>query len=285
MRLLILGATGMLGNTCYRFLSSAPGIEVFASVRDPAQAEQFVSALRSNVIGGIDVLSDTDVQAVLTQSRPDVVVNCIGLVKQLEAAGEPTAAIAVNALLPHRLARSCDQIGARLVHVSTDCVFSGSQGHYKESDFPDALDLYGRSKLLGEVDRKGHLTLRTSIIGPELGGRVTGLVEWFLSQKGRVNGFTRARFSGVSTLEFATVLRDVVLPDAGLEGLYHLAADPVSKFDLLHELARAYGRDIEIVPRDEPVIDRSLDAGRFRQKTGYKAPDWTRMVQAMRDFR
>jgi dTDP-4-dehydrorhamnose reductase len=209
--------------------------------------------------------------------RPGVVVNCIGLVKQLAAADDPLQALPINSLLPHRLAWLCSLIGARLVHISTDCVFNGRKGGYRETDPSDAEDLYGRSKFLGEVAYSHTITLRTSIIAH-------GLVAWFLSQNGRVKGYRRAIFSGLPTVELSRVVRDVVLPRSDLAGLYHVAAAPIAKFDLLTIVAAAYGTDAVIDPDDSVVIDRSLDAGRFRQATGYVAPPWPELVARMRDF-
>jgi dTDP-4-dehydrorhamnose reductase len=216
--------------------------------------------------------------------RPEVVVNAVGLVKQLAAADDPLAALPVNAMLPHRLARLCALAGARLVHVSTDCVFAGSRGGNRESDTPDATDLYGLSKLLGEVVDAPHaITLRTSIIGHELGS-AHGLVGWFLAQTGRVKGYRRAVFSGLPTVELARVIRDHVLPRPELHGLYHVSAAPIDKDTLLRLVAARYGHAIEIDADDRVVIDRSLDSSRFRAATGYAPPDWPELVARMHAF-
>jgi dTDP-4-dehydrorhamnose reductase len=177
----------------------------------------------------------------------------------------------------------CKATGARLVHISTDCVFSGEKGGYLESDFPDAYDLYGRSKLLGEVDYPHAITLRTSIIGRELSGH-RSLVGWFLAQQGTVQGFTGAIFSGLPTMELARVINEYVLPRPDLHGLYHVATQPINKYDLLKLVAKTYGKDTEIVPSDRLTIDRSLNADRFREATGYVAPEWPVLVQNMHDF-
>jgi dTDP-4-dehydrorhamnose reductase len=212
-----------------------------------------------------------------------VVINCIGLVKQLAEADDPLLALPINAMLPHRLARLCDVASARLVHVSTDCVFSGARGNYIEGDSPDAQDLYGRSKLLGEVDYPHAVTLRTSIIGHELSS-ANGLVGWFLAQQGRVSGYRRAVFSGLPTIELARVIRDHVLPRPALRGTYHVSASPINKFDLLKLVARTYGKEIEIVEDDAVLIDRSLDSTRFRTETGYAPDDWPALVARMHAF-
>jgi dTDP-4-dehydrorhamnose reductase len=219
----------------------------------------------------------------LDQVRPDVVVNCIGLVKQAVEADDPLAAIPINSLLPHRLLRLCKLARIRLIHFSTDCVFSGARGGYRENDSADASDLYGRSKLLGELNDPQALTLRMSVIGPELAGR-HGLLGWFLAQRGHAPGFTRAIFSGLTTLELARVVRDVVLPRSELHGLLHVAAEPISKYHLLVLIARIYGISIDIQPDDRLVIDRSLDPSQFHRLTGYVAPSWPEMVSAMHQF-
>jgi dTDP-4-dehydrorhamnose reductase len=204
-------------------------------------------------------------------------------VKQLAEADDPLTALPINSMLPHRLARLCELAGARLVHISTDCVFSGAKGMYVESDFPDADDLYGRSKYLGEVDYPHAVTLRTSIIGHELDG-ARSLLCWFLAQGGPVRGFTKAVFSGLPTVELARVVRDFVLPHPELHGLYHVSAAPINKYDLLKLVAQAYGKDIEITPHDQLVIDRSLDSTRFKAATGYAPPSWPELVRTMHAF-
>jgi len=223
---------------------------------------------------------DTVLRA-LDAVRPDLVVNCIGIVKQRPEAADPVASITVNSLFPHRLARACAEGGARLIHISTDCVFSGEAGSYRENDRPDAADLYGRTKLLGEVDAPGCVTLRTSLIGHELSG-THGLVEWFLSQRGTVRGFARAVFSGFPTVEMARIVADRIIPDRRLSGLYHLSSAPVTKYDLLRQVAKEYGKRIRIERDEEFVCDRSLDSSRFRGATGYEPPGWPALVAGMR---
>jgi dTDP-4-dehydrorhamnose reductase len=214
--------------------------------------------------------------------RPEVVINCIGLVKQLEEANDPIQALSINALLPHRVARLCALVGARLIHVSTDCVFSGRKGGYAETDTPDAEDLYGRSKLLGEVDYPS-ITLRTSIIGHELNS-AHGLIGWFLAQKSGVKGYSRAIFSGLPTCELARVVRDFVIPRPELHGLYQVAAAPISKYELLRLVNQQYGKDLSIAPDEALKIDRSLDGSRFRAATGYLASSWPDLVAQMHAF-
>ena len=273
----------MLGNAVFRLFSESSDIEVYGTARSAGRLESFDQALRSRISIGVDVERQDHLVRLFDRVRPEIVINCIGLVKQLIEAENPLAALPVNALLPHRLARLASLIGARLVHVSTDCVFTGRQGNYRESDAPDALDLYGRSKLLGEVDYDNAVTLRTSIIGHELAS-AHSLVGWFLSQQGRVRGFTRAIFSGLPTVELAYLIRDYVIPRPGMRGLWHVSSAPIAKYDLLHLVKRAYGRDNEIVADDRLVIDRSLDSSRFQAETGWRPKSWEALVNTMRLF-
>lgn len=273
----------MLGNAMIRVLSEDRDLDVYGTTRSSAVRRHFSDAVASRLIAGVDVEQFDSLIALFGRLRPELVVNCIGLVKQLAEADDPLQALPINALLPHRLARLCELVGARFVHISTDCVFNGRRGNYREADLPDAEDLYGRSKFLGEVDYPHAVTLRTSIIGHELAG-AHGLVSWFLEQRGRVKGYRKAVFSGLPTVELAQIVRDLVLPLPELRGLYHVAADPIAKFELLKLVADAYGKEIEIEPDDRVVIDRSLDATRFREATGYVAPAWPELVARMRDF-
>lgn len=283
-QVLVLGASGMLGNAVVRWLAQDPQLAVVGSVRGEATARRLQAmAPAARFVSGVDVESLDGLTRLFAEVRPKVVINCIGIVKQLAEADDPLTAIPINALLPHRLARLAQVAGARMVHVSTDCVFTGSRGLYKESDVPDAADLYGRSKLLGEVDYPNAVTLRTSIIGHELASQ-HGLVGWFLAQQGPVRGFTRAVFSGLPTVELARVIHEHVLPNEGLHGTYHVSAAPLNKYELLKLVARQYGRETDIQPHDQLVIDRSLDSSRFREATGYQPPDWPELVRRMHAF-
>lgn len=283
MKILVLGASGMLGNAMLRVLSQGGEHEVWATARSSSGVRRLGPMLVQRIMFGVDVENNDSLASVFAQRRPDLVVNCIGLVKQLAQADDPLQALPINALLPHRLARLCAVAGARLVHISTDCVFAGTRGNYRESDPSDAQDLYGRSKYLGEVGYEHTITLRTSIIGRELAS-AHGLVDWFLAQQGPIKGYTRAIFSGLPTVELARVVRDIVVPRPDLSGLYHVASQPISKHDLLVLLKATYGKTIEIAPDHAVVIDRSLDASRWREATGYVAPDWAALAAAMHEF-
>lgn len=284
MKILVLGASGMLGNAIFRVMIHGGHHEVFGSARSASVKKFFADKLAGNIITGIDVENSDSLAGLFSDVRPDVVINCIGLVKQLAKANDPLNALPINALLPHRLARLCELVRARLVHISTDCVFSGRKGDYLETDEADAQDLYGRSKLIGEVEYPHTVTLRTSIIGHELNS-THGLIGWFLAQQGPVKGFTNAIFSGLPTCELARVIRDQVLQHKNLRGLYHVAAQPISKHDLLEIVNQEYDKGLKIEPDDRLKIDRSLNASRFREATGYLAPTWPDLIAQMREFR
>lgn len=282
-RVLVLGASGMLGNAVLRVFAQSPEFLAFGSVRSASSMKSLPQEVKANIISGVDVENIDSLAKVFASVHPDIVINCVGLVKQLAEADDALLAIPINALLPHRLARLCEVANARLVHMSTDCVFSGAKGMYTEADASDAKDLYGRSKYLGEVDYPHAITLRTSIIGHELEG-ARSLVGWFLAQEGRVKGFRRAIFSGLPTVEIARLIRDHVISNPQLRGVYHVSADPINKFDLLALVAKVYGKDIEIQPDEQLAIDRSLDSTRFRQASGFQPKSWPELVQAMHDF-
>lgn len=284
MRTLVLGASGMLGNAMLRVMARADELEeVWGTARTGRVLGNFDAPLAKRIVTGVDVDNTDSLMRLFTELRPKVVINCIGLVKQLAEAEDPLLALPINSLLPHRLARLCELIHARLVHISTDCVFSGAKGGYCESDDADAKDLYGRSKFLGEVDYPHAVTLRTSIIGHELSSS-HGLVGWFLAQKGSIKGYKQAIFSGLPTCELAGVIRGLVLPRPELHGVYHVAADPISKFELLRLVNKEYTKSLQIEPDEELKINRSLNATRFREVTGYVAPPWPQLIADMHSF-
>ncbi|WDZ87858.1 dTDP-4-dehydrorhamnose reductase family protein [Micromonospora cathayae] len=277
---LVVGATGMLGHALLRELSEDQRLDVHATARSLAGRDGlYPAALRARITPAVDATRFGPVRQLLDDLRPDVVVNCVGVIKQRPDVRDAVPTVTLNALFPHLLAETCARLGSRLVHVSTDCVFSGRRGGYLEDDLPDPCDLYGRSKLLGEVPAPA-LTLRTSIIGHELTTN-RSLLDWFLSQRGQVRGWTRAVYSGVTTLEFARLLRTVVLPRPDLTGLYHVASTPITKYDLLRLVADVYGWRGELVPDDGFTCDRSMRADALAEITGYRPPAWPDMIRAM----
>jgi dTDP-4-dehydrorhamnose reductase len=280
MRMLILGGTGMLGHKLWQ--TCAGRFDAYVTFRQSADFYAHLGIFEpTRALGGVSAQAFDSVKRAFAAVQPQVVVNCIGIVKQDAAAKDPYQSIAVNSLFPHRLAQLCAATGMRLIHISTDCVFTGRSGNYREDDVSDAEDLYGRTKLLGEPDYDHCLTLRTSMIGRELRG-AHGLVEWFLGQQGKtVRGFKRAVFSGFTTAALADVIGDVIAGHRDLRGVWHVAADPINKFDLLSLVKQTYELDIEIEPDESFVCDRSLNGERFRRETGITAPSWPEMIAQM----
>lgn len=280
---LILGGTGMLGHLLLRYLSAYPEYDVYATARSLAGLEKkFPKDLLDRFRqGSVDANYFDSVIRALASIRPDIVINCIGIIKQLPLASDPLTAISVNALLPHRISLISRTAGARVIHISSDCVFDGNKGMYTENDQSNAEDLYGRTKFLGEVSYPPHcVTLRTSIIGHEMKGRY-GLIEWFLAQTQKCRGFRKAIYSGFPTTELARIIADYVLPSPTLTGLYHVSSEPISKYDLLRLVAERYGKEIEIEPYDDFVQDRSMDSTIFREMTGYQPPPWDTLIEMM----
>lgn len=281
--ILILGATGMLGHTLFKSLSKDPQLQVFGTARHKTAKTYFSKELAKRVLVNVDVESDQSLLAVFNKVKPDVIINCVGLIKQVGAANDVLQAIPINSLLPHRLTYLTKQIKARLLLMSTDCVFSGGKGNYKESDQADCTDLYGQSKLLGEIIDQPHvLTIRTSIIGHELRGGHS-LVNWFLKQKGVATGYTKAIYSGLPTIELANIIHALILPNPKLSGLYQIASEPISKFDLLSLIANTYKKGVALTKASSPKIDRSLSYAKFKKQTGYKPKSWVQLVQEMHD--
>lgn len=284
MRVLVLGASGMLGNAMFRILSEKKNWKVFGTVRSGTAKKFFSPELADRLVVGYDLLDHDDLTKVFSQVEPDVVVNCVALSKGSTCVGDLMSLVPIYALLPHRLAVFCSLAKARLVHISTDGVFSGIKGGYAEEDPPDAQDFYGITKFVGEVQYPHTITLRTSIIGHELQSK-QGLIGWFLSQQSECKCFTRAIFSGFPTVILAQIIRNIVIPRTDLFGVYHVAAEPISKFDLLRLVAEVYGKEIDIVPDDHIVSDRSLNSDRFRAATGYVAPDWPELITVMHHYK
>jgi len=282
MKILVLGVTGMLGSEVFRTLLTYKGFETVGTMRSSAGMRFFSDSEKQHLVAGIDVLNPNCLTDLFDETNPDLVVNCIGLIKQLADSRDPLTVLPLNSLLPHRLANHCEKSGSRLIHISTDCVFSGQRGKYQEADTSDADDLYGKSKFIGEVNDRSHaITLRTSIIGHGLESN-DSLIDWFLAQSGSVAGFSRAIFSGLPTTELARVIAEYVIPRSELSGLFHVAAKPIDKCALLQLVAAQYRKNINIVPEDKFAIDRSLDSSRFESVTGYNPPPWLELVRQMR---
>lgn len=280
MRILITGGNGMLGHKLVQRLSA--NFDVYATLRGSfSDVGLFGIFERGLIIENVDLIDESAIRRAVELVRPDVVINAAGVIKQRPTSKDVVNTLLVNSILPHRLAALGHEFGFRVIVISTDCVFSGTKGNYSEDDSADALDLYGRSKNLGEIDGDDCLTIRTSIIGREL---QTGhsLVEWLLSNKGgKVKGFSRAIYSGFPTIVFADIISNLLSEHKALSGTYHISSDPIDKYTLLELINDAYRARIEIEPDETFAIDRSLDSSRFRSETGFKPASWNEMVDRM----
>lgn len=280
MKILVFGASGMLGHKLIQVLG--PDAEVWGTLRDSVGEFGrlgFIDA--SRLVTSIDAADEASIRSSIDQVRPDVVLNAIGVVKQLPTSKDVIRTLTINSIFPHRLAQLAAEFGYRLITVSTDCVFDGVKGNYSETDTPNATDLYGKSKNLGEVADEKVLTLRTSIIGREL-ATSHSLVEWFLSNEGgSVKGFRQAIYSGFPTVVLANIIKGLIFDHPKLKGLYHVSSDPIDKYELLKLLKEHYKANIDIEPSDDLRIDRSLDSTRFRRETGFEPSRWPEMIERM----
>jgi len=283
MKILVIGASGMIGSAVFRALSNDNNFDTYGTLRNSRLKTFFSDKVLGNLII-IDDVEESDALSLYIEGLlPDVIINCVGLTKHRPEAQNAISLIALNSLLPHRLAALSKLISARLIHVSTDCVFSGHKGSYVEDDFADAHDAYGKSKFLGEVHCLHAVTLRTSTIGHELQTKY-GLLNWFLSQETQCRGFGRAVFSGLPTVVFAQIIKEIVIPHTRLSGLYHVGAKPINKFDLLKLISKLFKKNINIIRDDKLIIDRSLDSTRFQLATGYIAPEWPDLINLMYQY-
>lgn len=282
MKVLVLGATGLLGNAVFRVLSQSAELDVLGTVRHESARGHFANSLISRLVTVDNLEDESTLISMLDSTSPDVIINCTSASGSQRT--EPDRLISILSLLPQRLGHLTRKRNTRLVQIGSDGVFSGRKGLYSENDFPDASDPYGVAKILGEVDGPNAITLRTSVVGPALDSD-HGLLSWFLRQERECRCYTRAIFSGLPAVVIASVIRDIVLPRKELHGIFHIAAGPISKFDLLDMVRQQYKKDIVLIPDDTVVIDRSLDATRFRLATGYTPPSWPEMIAEMHAFK
>ena len=280
LRILVLGATGMLGHKLWQYLSSRFP-DTFATTRKSLSSYRSKDLVnRSRIIDSIEADDFAVLTGVMRSVKPDFILNCIGITKRHAEADSPSHAIALNSLFPHRLVEWGKRNSARVINFSTDCVFSGLQGGYDENSTPNATDLYGKTKALGEIQGENALTLRSSFIGTELENG-SELLEWFLSQKGTVRGFTKAIYSGLTVIELCRVVEKILVHHPATKGLYNISSDPISKFDLLMLIKRKMLLDIEVVPYDNDFCDRSLNSAKFRIDFKYTPPSWDVMIQEL----
>jgi dTDP-4-dehydrorhamnose reductase len=280
-KILVLGVNGMLGNTIFRYFSTNNQFDVIGVCR---QTVPELASFSKNIKIVNNLIEYDSLINIFNSFKPSVVINCVGIIKQSDISKHVLDSIPVNSLFPHRLAGLCGLINARLIHFSTDCVFSGNKGSYLESHNPDPIDLYGRSKLIGEVMDQNSITLRTSIIGHELKSNKS-LLNWFLSSQNEIKGFKNAYFSGLTTLEVAKVIEKHILPNSEINGLFHLASDRISKYELLSKISEVYNHKINIIPEYDYFIDRSLNCDKFINKTGYSITPWSLQINEMYKFK
>lgn len=279
-KIVVLGGDGMLGHKMFQALRERFS-GTFCTLRGdprtpPLCRVEFLQG--EDVLRGVDVTDFAALDATLSTLHPEYLINCVGIIKQLAEATLPVPSITINSLLPHKLAAAAARWGGRVIHFSTDCVFSGNRGNYREEDPSDGDDLYGKTKFLGEVAAPNALTLRTSMIGREL-SRHRSLLDWFRAQNhGKVRGFRRVIYSGVTTNHLAELVASIVHNYPALHGLYQVASEPISKYDLLCLLREAYRLDVQIEPDDLVVSDRSMRCDRLREAIGYSCPSWPQLV-------
>jgi len=280
MRILVVGGSGMLGHKLVQFLQKRHFVGT--TIRGNfGEIESYGIFQKENTFENVDVENFSVIEQVVETFQPQVVINAVGVIKQLPTAKNAVKTILLNSLFPHQLAELTQQLGVRLITIGTDCVFDGKKGNYTEEDIPNAQDLYGKSKNLGEVSGEHCLTLRTSIIGREL-KTAHSLIEWFLSNQGKtVKGFTNAVFTGFPTIVLAEIIQKIIEDFPDLSGLYQVAGEPINKFELLKLTRDAYQADIEIEPSDDFKMDRSLDSHKFRTATKIEFADWKTMIETM----
>lgn len=281
MKALILGGSGMLGHKLWQTLGNS--IEVVCTLRT-SQANKKLEQLRTpnrRIEYGLHAENIDSIERILQIEKPDVLINCIGIIKQLELSKNFIQSIQLNSLLPHQLNKICTNYGIRFIHISTDCVFDGKKGNYKEDDISDAEDLYGKSKYLGEVVYDNALTIRTSIVGHELESSIS-LFDWFLSQTGTIKGYSKVMYSGLTTLELSNVILDIVLNHKMMNGLYQISSNPISKYDLLNILKIVYEKNIQVEAYDNYESNKVLNGSKFNELTGYHVPSWEEMIASLR---
>tara|TARA_B100000989_G_C19515946_1_gene461651 strand:- start:1430 stop:2311 length:882 start_codon:yes stop_codon:yes gene_type:complete len=277
MRILILGGSGMLGHTFFKVWKANSEVKVTLRKRLEDYEHNQIFGI-GEYFEGIDLRRLDTLRDVIISYKPDCIVNCSGVTKQICNEFNQEDVFTLNALLPHKLAGLCDNFGTRLIQLSTDCIYSGKKGNYNESDISDAEDLYGKSKYQGELNKTNSLTLRKSSIGLELGNK-HGLVEWFLNQKGSILGFDKAIYSGFSSIHLAGLIESIIFDSPDLQGIYNIASKPISKYYLLSSLQeRIDNFELDIIRDDKIKIDRSLNPSKFLEQTNLKFPSWEKML-------
>lgn len=285
MKLLILGSNGLLGNTLTKYFFKKSNYETFGLLRDSSKLKFFKKEDINRLIFINDVLDYENLKIKIKKLKPNVIINCIGLTNKLKKQDISITEkyINVNSIFPHKLQKICIELSIRLIHLSSDCVFSGRKGFYSESDYPDPIDIYGRSKILGELEHDNTVTIRKSVIGHELVSK-RGLLEWFLNQEIKVEGYKEAFFSGLTVLELAKIIDMYIIPNQNLKGIFHISGETISKYDLLKIIANEYNKLIRIIPNQSIKINRSLNSNLFCELTGYEIKSWPFLIKSMFEF-
>jgi dTDP-4-dehydrorhamnose reductase len=281
MKIVLLGVTGMLGSQML-YEAQNRNLTVDVILRNDRLLKQHFPNIKDESIHLIDDIKDFGrLKLLIGEIKPDVVINCVGIVKQSTLASSAYDSALINVYLPHFLSDCASQNKFQFIHISTDCVFDGQKGNYNETDDSNASDLYGKSKFLGEVSNPYSVTLRTSIIGHEISKPTFGLLEWFLNSEGDIYGYTNAVFSGVTTNELAKIIYDVVIPQNLKGQVYQIASKAINKFELLKLIGYEYNKQLNIIPVDKPILDRSLNPSKFEEHTGYIVNQWPDMIKVM----
>lgn len=282
IKIIVLGASGMLGHKVFEILSKYDEYDVYGTVTSISSFRNCLpKQFNNHIVKNIYANKIETVEVLIKKAKPNVVINCIGIIKQNKDSKDYINSITINTLFPHLVANLCEKYNSRFITIATDCVFDGTKGDYKDSDLPTCHDVYGMTKYLGEVkDKENSLTLRTSIIGHELDSSIS-LLDWFLSQDNVVKGYKKAIFSGFTTLEFAKLLAEKIIPNKKLFGLYQISVDPISKYKLLKIITDIYKKNIRITIDDEVKINRSLNSDILRKIINYKPPKWQDLVFEM----
>mgnify|MGYP001284408597 CR=1 FL=1 len=277
MKIIILGASGMIGSTLFSYLRESH--EVMGTLRlNKESYDKFEKLNLDNIIYDLDVRDTDRIHDLIVTQKPDVLINATGIVKQVVDQSSKSKLIEINALIPHKLHELCLKHQVRHIQFSTDCVFSGLKGNYGESDIPDPQDLYGLSKYTGEIHDQGTLTLRTSTIGLEV-GTSHGLIEWFLSERGEIQGYSKAIYTGITTIELAKFVEEIISRFDDISGLWQVSGERISKYELLSMLKEKLNRtDIEILRNEEYICDRSLSNSKILNATNYQFPSWDKML-------
>jgi len=285
MKIIILGCSGLLGNTITKYFLGINDFETYPIIRDSSKIKFFGKNFYKNFIEIKNVFDLSGFEKKIKPLRADIIINCLGVTNKFFSKNPNMIQnfIKINSLFPHQLYQLCSELNIRLIHFSSDCIFSGKKGSYSEFDIPDPIDIYGKSKLLGELDYEKCLTIRKSVIGHEILSK-NGLLEWFIDQKNDVKGFKKVLFSGLTTLELSRILEKHIIPMNDLNGIINVTGKSITKYDLLKKIAKFYKKSIKVIPDESVEIDRSLDGSNFTRLSGYSPKSWDELIISMHQF-